>query len=111
MSRDAGSKKMPTTAPSTLNFSNDHRTRLILLAGKIVLNAGEDSSVVTAQAQDSQGNTYLLTVEFVGNVPGFDWLTEVVIRFPNQMTYTGDVWVRINLRGVPSNQAFVTIKP
>jgi len=90
------------------NFSGDHRTRIILLAGNLV---PEDSSLITAQAQDAVGNPYPLTVEFVGKVPGYDWLSEVVVRFPDQMVYTGDFWVSISLRGVPSNKAFVTIKP
>jgi hypothetical protein len=90
------------------NFSGDHRTRIILLAGNLVL---EDSSLITAQAQDAMGNPYPLTVEFVGKVPGYDWLSEVVVRFPDQIAYTGDFWVSISLRGVASNKAFVTIKP
>ena len=101
----------PFGITNTQNFSGDHRTRVILLAGNLVLNAGEDSSLITAQAQDAGGNTYPLTVEFAGKVPGYDWLSEVVVRFPDQMVYTGDFWVSISLRGVPSNKAFVTIKP
>jgi hypothetical protein len=93
------------------NFSGDHRTRIILLAGNVVLNAPEDSSLITAQAQDAMGNPFPLTVEFVGKVPGYDWLSEVVVRFPDQMAYTEDFWVSISLRGVASNKAFVTIKP
>jgi hypothetical protein len=31
---------------------------------------------VTSQAQDSQGNIYPLTVEYIGKVPEFDWITE-----------------------------------
>jgi uncharacterized protein (TIGR03437 family) len=84
---------------------------IVLLAGNINLKTGEDSSVVTAQAQDSQNNTYPLTVEFVAKVPGYDWLTQVGIKLPNQLANTGDLWVSISLRGVPSNKAFVTIKP
>ena len=101
----------PFGVTNTQNFSGDHRTRVILLAGNVVLNAGEDSSLITAQAQDAGGNPYPLTMEFVGKVPGHDWLSEVVVKFPDQMVYTGDVWVSISLRGVPSNKAFVTIKP
>ena len=101
----------PFGITNTQNFSGDHRTRVILLAGNLVLNAGEDSSLITAQAQDVQGNPYPLIVEFAGKVPGYDWLSEVVVKFPDQMVYTGDFWVSISLRGVPSNKAFVTIKP
>jgi len=101
----------PFGVTNTQNFSGDHRTRVILLAGNLVLNEGENSSLITAQAQDAGGNPYPLTVEFVGKVPGHDWLSEVVVKFPDQMVYTGDFWVSISLRGVPSNKAFVTIKP
>ena len=100
----------PFALTDVYNFSADHRTRIVLLAGNINLKTGEDSSVVTAQAQDSQNNTYPLTVEFVAKVPD-DWLTQVVIKLPNQLANTGDLWVSISLRGVPSNKAFVTIKP
>jgi len=40
-----------------------------------------------------------------------EWLTEVVIKLPNQIATTGDIWVSISLRGVPSNKVFVTLKP
>jgi hypothetical protein len=93
------------------NFSQDTRTRIILLAGNITLKAGEDATVVTAQAQDSQNHVYPLTVEFVGKVPGYEWLTEVVVKVPDQLVSAGDRWVSVSLRGVPSNQAFVTMKP
>jgi hypothetical protein len=101
----------PFALTNTHNFSADQRTRIILLAGNINLSTAEDVSVVTAQAQDSRSNTYPLSVEFVARVPGNEWLTEVVIRLPNQIATTGDVWVSISLRGVPSNKVFVTIKP
>ena len=101
----------PFALTDTHNFSADQRTRIILLADNINLSTGEDASVVTAQAQDSQGNTYPLTVEFVAKVPGNEWLTEVVIKLPSQMATTGDIWVSISLRGVPSNKVFVTKKP
>ena len=60
----------PFALTDTHNFSADQRTRIILLAGNINLSTGQDVSVVTAQAQDSQGNTYPLTVEFVAQSAG-----------------------------------------
>jgi hypothetical protein len=101
----------PFALANTQNFSADQRTRIILLAGNINLSTGEDVSVITAQAQDSQNTTYPLTVEFVAKVPGNEWLTEVVIKLPNQIAVTGDLWISISLRGVQSNKVFVTIKP
>jgi uncharacterized protein (TIGR03437 family) len=83
----------------------------MLFARNLVLNAGENSSVVTALAQDSQGTTYPLTVELVGDIPGYAGLTAVVVRFPDQLSSGGKLWLSISLRGVASNQAYITIKP
>ena len=101
----------PFPIDTTYNFSSDHRTRIILFASNLVLNAGEDSSLVTAQAQDSQATSYPLTVEFVGDVPGHAGLTEVVVKFSDQLPRGGNLWVSISLRGVASNQAIITMKP
>jgi hypothetical protein len=101
----------PFVGNTTLNFSGDHRTRLILLAGNIDLLAGETSSVVTVEADDGLGGTYPVTVESVSKVPGQNWLTQVMLRFPDQWMTGGDVWITLKLRGVPGNKAFVTIKP
>ena len=30
-------------------------------------------------------NAYPLTVEFVGKVPGFDWLTQVLVKLPDNL--------------------------
>jgi hypothetical protein len=101
----------PFTSTTTQNFSLDHRTRIMLLAGNIVLNQGEDFSVVTAQAEDTQGNTYPLTVESVRQVPGQNWLSQVIIKVPDGWTNTGQFWVKIFLRGVGSNRAYVMLGP
>jgi len=45
----------PFRVASTLNFSDDHHTRLMLLVANLDLFPGDDASVVTAQARDSQG--------------------------------------------------------
>ncbi|MDQ3253893.1 MAG: hypothetical protein M3R15_08320, partial [Acidobacteriota bacterium] len=62
-----------------------------------------NSSVVTAQAEDSRHRIYPLQVEFVGKVPDFNWLTQVTVKLPDDLPHNEDVWVRINLRGVRSN--------
>ena len=66
-------------------------------------------SVVTAQAEDGQSKVYPLTVEYVGKVPDYNWMTQVVVKFPDQLGGTVDYWVSISLRGVASNKAFVTM--
>ena len=45
---------------------------------------GAAASVATAQAQDSQGILFSLPVEAVVKVPSFDWITEVIVRLPDE---------------------------
>jgi len=100
----------PLSANNPNNFSADQRTRIILLAGNITLNAGETYSVMSAQGQNAQGASYPLQIEFAGTVPGYDWLTQTVVRVPDQWSGTGDLSITISLRGVASNKVFVTMK-
>jgi glucose/arabinose dehydrogenase len=100
----------PFPLDTLLNFSSDRRTRLMLLATNADLLAGENSSALTAQAEDSLLMLYPLTVEFVGKVPGFSWLTEVVVRLPNNLLGNGDVLISITLHGKTSNKARVKMQ-
>ena len=101
----------PLPVINNLNFSLDHRTRVTLFAMNVVLNPGENSSVISAQAEDSQHVIHPLVVEFVGTVPNFDWLTQINVRLPDSLASAGEVRVSINLRGVPSNQVLFRLKP
>jgi murein DD-endopeptidase MepM/ murein hydrolase activator NlpD len=101
----------PFTLNTTRNFSLDRRTRVVLFALNAALMPGEDISVVTAQAVDSQQRVYQLSVEYLGLVPGFDWLNQVVVRFPPDYPIVGEVRLQISLRGSVSNQAFITVYP
>ena len=92
------------------NFSFDQRTRITLFAVGLELLPGEDVSVVTAQAEDIGHKIYPLKVEYVGKVPGFDWLTQVVIRLPDDFLNAGDVLVSVSLRGAVSNKAVIGIR-
>jgi uncharacterized protein (TIGR03437 family) len=74
------------------------------------LMPGEDASVITAQAEDSQHNVYPLTIEYVGKVPNLDWLSQVVVRLPDTLEGKGDVWFSVSLRGATSSKALVTIR-
>jgi len=92
------------------NFSPDQRTRVSLFSVNLELVPGETNSVVTAQAEDSEHRIYPLTVEFVGRVPNFPWLTQINVRLPDQLANAGDVWVRTSLRGVVGNRALINIR-
>ena len=100
----------PFGISNDLNFSSDHRTRVIVFATGLKLAAGETASAVTATAEDSLGAIRPLEVEFVGNVPNFDWLKQVVLKLNDQIA-AGNTKIRITLHGVTSNAVTVNIKP
>jgi hypothetical protein len=92
------------------NFSSDQRTRIMVFAIGLKLAAGETATAVTASAEDSQGGVRPLTVEFVGKVPGFNWLTQVVLTLNDQIPVPGDEKIRITLHGQTSNAVLVAVK-
>ena len=98
----------PFSLSTIHNFSPDQRTRLMLFAMNASLMPGETASVVTCQAEDSQHRVLSVPVEYVGNVPNFDWITQINIRLPDGLT--GDILLTITVRGVASNPALVTMK-
>ncbi len=108
----------PLPRDTTHNFSQDRRTRVTLFAVNAGLMPGEDATVVTGQIEDYYNRTYPVTVEYVGKVPNLDWLTQVVVRLPDEVSNYGERWwVNIKMRGAVSNRAPIlinlrgTIKP
>ena len=100
----------PFSLTAAHNFSADRRTRIILFATNVDLMPGENVSAVAAQLEDAH-NIYPLEVEFVGKVPNFEWLTQVVVKLPGEIADAGDVRVSIRLRGMVSNKVIVKIQP
>ena len=98
----------PFSVFTTSNFSSDQRTRIMIFA--INVAPGESAANVTAQAIDSQSTVYSVPVEFVGTVPNYDWLTEIVVRLPDELTSVPSVQVSINVRGVASNKVLINIR-
>jgi hypothetical protein len=94
----------PFPLTNVFNFSADRRTRLMLFGMNLNLLPGE---VLTARAEDAALNVYPLTVEFVGKVPGFDWLTEVVVRLADNTPAAQSIFVSVTLHGRTSNKARV----
>jgi beta-glucanase (GH16 family) len=99
----------PFNVTSTVNFSDDHRTRLMLMTANIDLLPGDDASLVTAQAHDSQGNAYPLPVENVVKVPSFDWITAVIVRLPDELANLYQAQISVTARGLTSNTASIQI--
>ena len=77
----------------------------------VELHAGENFSVVTAEAEDSQGAIYPLMVEYVGIVPSLNWLSQINVLLPENLANAGDVLVSIKLRDLQSNKVVVNIGP
>ena len=98
----------PLTTP--FNFSADQRTRLMLFAMNMDLLPGENSSAVMARAEDAALNVYPLTVEFVGKVPGFDWLTQIVVRLPDNTPAGQPLLISATLREKTTNKVRVLMK-
>lgn len=94
----------PFQLNSPVPWGFDRRTRVMLFAMNLDLLPGENVSIVTADIEDVSHRIYPLTVEYVGKVSGFDWLSCVIVRLNDDIGDIGDVLVRINARGVSSNR-------
>src|SRR5262245_20736259 len=97
----------PLNAP--VQFGNDPRTRVMLLASNLTLDPGESASAVTAEAQDGNLVRYPLSVEYVGAVPEFPSLTSVVVRLNDNLGDVGDVLLGITWHGMTSNRVRVGV--
>ena len=100
----------PFALTNPFNFSADQRTRLSLFVTNLALLPGENSSAVTARFQDGSLNVFPLQVEFVGNVPGVDGLSHVIVRLPSNTPANQPIFVSVTLRGLTSNLARVRMK-
>ncbi|HEX8492187.1 MAG TPA: hypothetical protein VF658_05045 [Pyrinomonadaceae bacterium] len=98
----------PTVAMQ--NFSSDRRTRISLFLWQLNLLPGEGVSALTALAEDEQGIPYPVTVEYVGSVAGLEGVKQVLIKLPENIIAPKNLWVKVSLRGLTSNRAFVKIK-
>lgn len=101
----------PFGVANNFNFSTDHRSRVSLFMVNAEMAAGESLSVITAQAEDSIGTVFPLTVEHFAPVPNFNWLKQVVVKLPDELANRDEVRVSIKVRGVASNKVLVKVKP
>jgi len=100
----------PFNLTASAQFSTDLRTRVELFVMNLDLLAGEGANALSADAEDAAKVRYPLTVEYVGQVPGFEGISMVIVRLNDSMTSTmGDVLVRLNLHGVASNRVRIAI--
>ncbi|MGZ5434937.1 MAG: PQQ-dependent sugar dehydrogenase [Pyrinomonadaceae bacterium] len=105
-----GKFRDPFPLVDPFNLSSDNRTRVMFFAINLDLLPGEDKSAVTAQAEDAALNVYPLTVEFVGDVPGFAWLTQVVVILPGNLPAGQSVLISVILHQQISNKVRIRIQ-
>ena len=82
----------------------------MLFAAGVELQPGETAAIVTAQAEDSQQRTFPLSVEYVGKLPEANWLTQLNLRVPDEVSNLDSIMVSIRLRGVTSNKVLINFK-
>ena len=100
----------PYPLTNVFNLSSDKRTRVMLFALSLDLLPSEGSSALTARAEDAQMILHPLTVELVGKVPGFDWLTEIIVILPADLPAGQDVLASVTYRTQTSNKVRIKIK-
>jgi beta-glucanase (GH16 family) len=93
------------------NFSADQRTRLMLLSANLDLEPGDGPAIVAAQADDGNGHLYPLTVEWIGRLPNFDWITVVVAKLPLELANANQALVSITAHNQTSNPVLVSLSP
>jgi uncharacterized protein (TIGR03437 family) len=97
-------------APNTSPLRRQ-RTRVSLFATNIELSQGEPLSVIEAQAEDSVGQIFPLTVEYYGAVPNFSWLKQVVVKLPDAIANSSEVRMSLKVHGTAGNKVIVKVKP
>jgi probable HAF family extracellular repeat protein len=102
--------RAPFPFATARNFSADHRTRVSLFAFNAGLATGETAQAVSVRVEDAQHRAFVLPVEFVGPVPRFDGLTQIVVRLPDELATGGELQLTITLRGSTSSRATLSIR-
>jgi hypothetical protein len=100
--------RVPFPVITTNVLSPEHRTRLSLLALNVDLQLFGNMTL-TAQVEDSNG-VHSLPIEYSGSVPGYNWLTQIVVKLPDELSQNGDVNVSISFKGQASNKVLVGIR-
>ncbi len=102
-------KREPFQLTSSVQFSADNRTRIMLFCMNLSLQPGDTLSSITAEAEDGSHRIYPLTVEYIGAVPEQSWVSSVIVRLHDEMNDVGDVLVKLSYRGQASNRVRVGV--
>jgi hypothetical protein len=100
----------PFPLTTTLNFSADHQTRIVLFAANVKSIADGSNPPISAFAEDSSGGVYSLPVEYALKVPNFDSITQIIVKLPAGLPETGDLLIKISVSGEVSNKVLIKMK-
>lgn len=102
-------QREPFSVTAPVKFGTDNQTRIMLFAMNLSLQAGDEVSSITVEAEDAAHQAYQLPAEFLGSVPDQPWAVSLVVRLTGSMEDLGDVLVRVSYRGVSSNRVRLAI--
>ena len=94
---------------SDTNLTGDRRTRLLLFARNVDWLRVNPNAPLTVQAEDSSHHIFNLTVEYAAVNPSLNWLTEIVVRLPDELSNGGELKLTVNAAGFVSNRTSVMI--
>lgn len=90
-------------------FNPDNRTRVFLFVTDFDSLTSATRSEAVVQVENSTIGIVNLPIEYVGKVPGLDWLTQIEIALPTSLANAGDVWVTVRLHSESTNPAKLRI--
>ena len=100
----------PFSVSSPFNLVADQRRRISLFVWRLALRPSESASDLSVFAEDVEGHTYPLTVEFVGAMNTPPLVTQIVVRLPDNVTGAPrDLQVTVQLRGQTTNKGVIKI--
>ncbi|HMF57631.1 MAG TPA: DUF1800 family protein, partial [Pyrinomonadaceae bacterium] len=99
----------PFSLKSPVNLGADNRTRVMIFAMNIYMFAGEDPGNFKVDAEDAQSKHHQLVVEFAGQVPGFEGITEIIVVLGEDLSDAGDVLVSLTLHGIQTNRVRLSV--
>ena len=67
------------------------------------------NSTLTVQAEDATHRTFALPIEYAAPNTSMNWLTEIIVRLPNDLSSGGEFSITLNAGGFVSNKASVVI--
>jgi len=94
---------------SSFLYGLDRRPRIMLFVRNLSIQSAGDISAMSADAEDVSRRHYGLNVEDVRPVPGQIWMSQIILRFNEEIGDVGDVLIGMAYRGIASNRVRIGI--